>query len=132
FIHPNDRSRWDKGERLRCAGHEPDKIASMNEETFLDSLLDDPGDEVTWSALADWLDDDGQTQRAEVLRLTRRMRPTGVSQRGHVPRRYAELLAAGTRPVIVQWANSIGMRFALVPAGRFLMGSGGINPSSLR
>src|SRR5262249_47323452 len=115
--------RWDKGERLRCAGHQPDKIASMNEETFLDSLLEDPGDEVTWSALADWLEDDGQTQRAELLRLTRRMLPTPVSQRGEMPRRHAELLAAGTRPVIVQGANSIGMGFALVPGGRFLMGS---------
>ena len=46
-----------------------------------------------------------------------------MSRRGDVRRRHAELLAAGIRPVIVEWANSIGMRFALVPAGRFLMGS---------
>jgi uncharacterized protein (TIGR02996 family) len=95
----------------------------MNEDAFHRVLLDDPGDELTWSALADWLEDDGQTPRAELLRLTRRMLPTPVSQRGEMPRRYSELLAAGARPVIVRGVNPIGMRFALVPAGRFLMGS---------
>src|SRR5262249_28598516 len=95
----------------------------MNEETFLDSLLDDPGDEVTWQALADWLEDDGQAERAELLRLTRRLRTLPLDARVDVAARAESLLAAGAKPVIVERANSIGMRFALVSPGRFLMGS---------
>jgi len=95
----------------------------MNEDAFLASLREDPGDELTWQALADFLDDSGQPDRAELLRLTRRMLPTPPSERGDVPRRHEELLRAGVRPVVVERTNSIGMRFALVPAGRSLMGS---------
>jgi uncharacterized protein (TIGR02996 family) len=95
----------------------------MNEDAFLDSLRDDPADELTWQALADWLDDSGQGQRAELLRLTRRMLPTPVSERGETSRRHEDLLRAGVRPVVVERSNSIGMRFVLIPAGTFLMGS---------
>ena len=45
----------------------------MNEQTFLAALNDDPNDEVTWLALADWLEEDGQTPRAELVRLTRQL-----------------------------------------------------------
>src|SRR5262245_61412619 len=95
----------------------------MNEDAFLAALRDDPGDELTWQALADWLDENGQADRAELLRLTRRMLPTPVAQRGDLPERYAAMLRAGVRPVVVERTNSIGMRFALVPAGRCLLGS---------
>jgi formylglycine-generating enzyme required for sulfatase activity len=37
--------------------------------------------------------------------------------------RVVALLGAGVKPVVVEWENAIGMRFALVPPGRFLMGS---------
>src|SRR5262249_4625936 len=40
-----------------------------------------------------------------------------------VRRRVVELLAADVRPVVVERTNTLGMRFALVPPGRFLMGS---------
>jgi len=95
----------------------------MNEGAFHAALREKPVDELTWQALADWLDDDGQPQRAELLRLTRRMLQTPVGQRGDLPDRYVELLRAGVRPVIVETVNSLGMRFALVPQGAFLMGS---------
>jgi uncharacterized protein (TIGR02996 family) len=95
----------------------------MNEAAFHAALRENPADELTWQALADWLDEDGQGQRAELLRLVRRMLPTPVGERGDMPERHAALLEAGVRPVVVEMTNSIGMRFALVPAGRFLMGS---------
>jgi uncharacterized protein (TIGR02996 family) len=95
----------------------------MTEEAFLSVLRDHPGDEGTWSALADWLDDSGQSERAELLRLTRRPRtgsplePSAESARGR------QLLEAGVKPVTVTFTNSIGMRFVLVQPGAFLMGS---------
>jgi uncharacterized protein (TIGR02996 family) len=95
----------------------------MNEETFLSALRDDPADEVTWLALGDWLDESGQAERAELLRLTRQMRRSAPSKRRPVEQRVTELLRAGVRPVVVEIVNSLGMRFALVPAGRFFMGS---------
>jgi uncharacterized protein (TIGR02996 family) len=99
----------------------------MNEAAFLSALHESPGDEVTWLALADWLDDDGQPQRAELVRLVRRLRALPVmkrtSQRALLEDRVAELLRCGARPVVAEVTNSVGMRFALIPPGRFRMGS---------
>jgi formylglycine-generating enzyme required for sulfatase activity len=58
-----------------------------------------------------------------LLRLTRRLRTLPLDERDADSRRVAELLGADVKPVVVERTNSIGMRFALVPAGRFLMGS---------
>ena len=66
----------------------------MNEEAFHRVLLDDPRDELTWSALADWLEDDGQPLRAELLRLTRRLRTLPLDARGDVAARVESLLAS--------------------------------------
>src|SRR5262249_30480858 len=93
------------------------------EETFHAALREHPGDELTWQALADWLEEGGQTERAELLRLTRRMLQTPVRKRRDQPKRDVEPLRAGVRPVVVEMVNSIGMRLALVPAGKFMMGS---------
>src|SRR4051794_11374655 len=95
----------------------------MNEEAFHAALRDDPSDELTWQALADFLDDDGHADRAELLRLTRRLREVPVARRGAAGKRMAALLRAGVRPVIVTWTNSVGMTFSLIQPGRFLMGS---------
>jgi uncharacterized protein (TIGR02996 family) len=92
-------------------------------EALLTALREAPDDEPTWSALADWLEESEGPRRAELLRLTRRVLPVPVSERGDMPRRYLDLLQAGVQPVVVERVNSIGMRLALVPAGRFLMGS---------
>jgi uncharacterized protein (TIGR02996 family) len=48
------------------------------EAAFLQALHADPTDETTWLALADWLDDDGQGERAELVRLVRRLRALPV------------------------------------------------------
>jgi uncharacterized protein (TIGR02996 family) len=45
----------------------------ITEDTFLSALRAAPTDELTWLALADWLDDDGQSDRAELLRGLRRL-----------------------------------------------------------
>jgi uncharacterized protein (TIGR02996 family) len=95
----------------------------MNEDAFLAALRDSPADDVAWLALADWLDEDGQGQRAELLRLSRRLRTGPPDERIDLQDRVAELLAADVKPVVVERVNPLGMRFALVPPGRFLMGS---------
>src|SRR5262245_39260130 len=98
----------------------------MNEAAFLSALHDDPGDEVTWLALADWLDEDGQSDRAELVRLVRRLFALPFTERTE-PRasaeaRLAALLLSGVRPVVPEVVNSLGMRFALIPPGRFRAG----------
>src|SRR5262245_58422092 len=99
----------------------------MNEDTFLQALLADPCDEVTWLALADWLEEDGQTQRAELIRLVRQLRDLPVmrrtKRRAALEDRVAALLRAGVRPAVPEITNSLGMRLALIPPGRCRMGS---------
>jgi uncharacterized protein (TIGR02996 family) len=98
---------------------------SMTEDTFLRSLHHDPRDEVAWLALADWLEEHGQPDRARLVRLHRRLRelPWLAPDRRPLEQEMIDLLRAGTRPVVPEFTNSIGMRFALIPPGVFLMGS---------
>jgi uncharacterized protein (TIGR02996 family) len=97
------------------------------EAAFLAALHAEPNDEATWLALADWLEEDGQADRAELVRLVRRLRVLPVmrrvGERARLEDRVAELLNAGVRPVAAEVVNSIGMRLALIPPGRFRMGS---------
>jgi uncharacterized protein (TIGR02996 family) len=97
------------------------------EEAFLQALHAEPNDETTWLALADWLKEDGQTQRAELVRHTRRLRTLPVMKRNRertrLEERVAELLTSGVQPVAAEVVNSVGMRLALIPPGRFRMGS---------
>jgi uncharacterized protein (TIGR02996 family) len=99
----------------------------MNEQAFLSALHENPCDEVTWLALADWLEEHGQADRAELLRISRRLRGQPVSRRTRERRsleaRLVRLILGGTRPVVPEVVNGVGMRFALVPPGRFRMGS---------
>jgi uncharacterized protein (TIGR02996 family) len=97
----------------------------MDTETvLLSTIARDPADPLGWQALADALEEQGQTQRAELSRLSLRLR----LERDHAdgPRwqaRVQELLASGVRPCVPELTNSIGMRFVLIPPGSFLMGS---------
>jgi uncharacterized protein (TIGR02996 family) len=99
----------------------------MNEAAFLSAIHEAPADDVAWLACADWLDDAGQSDRAELVRLTRRLRvlPTmePTVERVSAEVRVAALLNAGVRPIVPEIVNDLGMRFALIPPGRFRMGS---------
>jgi uncharacterized protein (TIGR02996 family) len=92
------------------------------EQTLLQALHSDPCDVVTWSALADYLEEKGESQRAELLRLSR-LPPAGKKARAAAERRVHELLGAGVVPCVPVLKNSIGMRLALIPPGTFQMGS---------
>ena len=97
------------------------------EDVFLQALHAEPGEEATWLALADWFEETGQDDRAEVVRLVRQLRRLSVmrrtQQRARLEKRLAELLDAGVPPAVPEVVNSIGMRLALIPPGRFRMGS---------
>jgi len=102
--------------------------------SLLSCLHQTPEDDVLWLAVADRLEEAGETDRAELLRLCRRLRtmdqasgpPPGgrvSSPRAAAESRIRELVNGGVRPCVPEITNGIGMRFALIPPGTFWMGS---------
>jgi uncharacterized protein (TIGR02996 family) len=94
----------------------------MKEEAFLAAIVEDPAEPTAWLALADWLEERGDP-RGQLLRLTRILLQPGGDRRPVQEERLRCLLAEGVRPCWPTVTNSIGMQFALIPAGTFLMGS---------
>jgi uncharacterized protein (TIGR02996 family) len=93
------------------------------EEVFLQELHAHPGDDLTRQALADWLQERGDP-RGELLRLCLVLKEhKEATQRQAAEARLRELLSVGVRPCVPVRTNTIGMRFALIPAGAFTMGS---------
>jgi uncharacterized protein (TIGR02996 family) len=95
------------------------------ETTLLQAIQADPRDEMAWLAWADCLEEQGQADRANLLRLHRSLRtdlPADVRQEREEQVR--QLLEEGIiRPCVPLLTNSIGMQLALIPPGSFFMGS---------
>jgi uncharacterized protein (TIGR02996 family) len=90
---------------------------------LLQAIQAAPGDELAWRALADFLEEQGELDRAELLRLTLSLTPApGGEDRPARERRVQELLAAGTQPMMPV-LNVLGIEMVLVPPGSFVMGS---------
>src|SRR5262249_48948713 len=104
---------------------DPPRQRVMNAERTLEEALHaDPADEAAWLALADWLEEQGEAQRAELLRLRHALtRAPGGRDRQAREARLRELILAGVRPAAVELVNSVRMRLALIPPGCFVMGS---------
>jgi uncharacterized protein (TIGR02996 family) len=85
-------------------------------EILLEALHADCSDETAWLAVADALEESGQSARAELTRLLRR-------RCDQTEARVQELLQGGVLPCVPERTNSIGMRFVLIPSGTFRMGS---------
>jgi uncharacterized protein (TIGR02996 family) len=98
--------------------------------TLLQALAVDPADDTAWLALADHLEEQGQPERGELIRLTRRLREAGAPRRDADQALLQTLLLGGTTPCVPVLTNSIGMHLALVPAGTFQMGSPGQDRSA--
>jgi uncharacterized protein (TIGR02996 family) len=95
-----------------------------SEQTLLQALHADPGDDTAWLALADCLEEQGQTERAELLRLHRAVRGLAWGRRRHrLEARIRALVEAGVRPCVPVLVNSIGMQLVLISVGTFVMGS---------
>jgi uncharacterized protein (TIGR02996 family) len=92
--------------------------------SLLTCLLRTPGDDVLWLAVADCLEEGGEPLRAELVRLNRRLREMEEDdERWRAEGRVRELVNGGVVPCVPELANSVEMRFALIPAGTFWMGS---------
>ena len=95
----------------------------MTLEAFLQAIIADPRNAAdTWLVLADWLEEQDDS-RYELVRLLHHHDYRRSLSPEQPDARLCELLASGVGPVAPTIENSIGMRFALIPAGVFLMGS---------
>jgi sulfatase modifying factor 1 len=101
-------------------------------ESLLQGIVDEPQAEDRWSVLADWLEENDDPRRAELLRLHRRLLGTCCEPDRHPERsawqtRIVELLSEGVVPCvpkqIVRLNDGVEMSFAFIPPGSFLMGS---------
>jgi uncharacterized protein (TIGR02996 family) len=93
------------------------------EASLLQAIHDNPNDETNWLVLADWLEEQSD-RRADLLRLTLALRANPAGPEAPAQEvRLQELLALGVRPCAPVLTNGVGMQFALIRAGKFLMGS---------
>jgi uncharacterized protein (TIGR02996 family) len=94
------------------------------EAAFLQAILDNPAGEDTWPVLTDWLEESGQPERAELVRLHVRLRgPLPARERRSLEKRAQKLLDDGALPCVPTVTNSLGMKLTLVSPGRFTMGT---------
>jgi uncharacterized protein (TIGR02996 family) len=93
------------------------------EKAFLQAMLEAPRDLALRLIFADWLEERGDP-RGELLRLSHLLsQATDQPNRPQLEDRLRSLLEAGVQPVGPFWTNAIGMKFAWIPPGVFLMGS---------
>jgi len=94
-----------------------------NERVFLQALQDKPEDTTLRLVFADWLEERGDP-RSELIRLLHLLtQSVEVPERSNLEERLRGLVWAGVQPVGPFITNSLGMQFALIPAGKFMMGS---------
>jgi uncharacterized protein (TIGR02996 family) len=105
---------------------------SMNTlDALLAGIVAEPLEETRWLVLADYLEENDDPRRAELLRLHRRLlatccEPDTHPERAAWQRRVVELLDAGVVPCVPQHPlilpGGVPLMGSLVPPGSFLMG----------
>lgn len=100
-------------------------------EALLAGIVSEPLEETRWLVLADWLEENDDVRRAELLRLHRKLLATCCEPEAHPERkawqaRVVELIAAGVKPCVpqreVELPGGVPMKFSFIPPGSFLMG----------
>jgi uncharacterized protein (TIGR02996 family) len=91
---------------------------------LLGALHAHPDDDTARLALADCLEEQGEVERADLVRWHTLLRsePEG-RRRDDWEQRIQRLLRSGVAPCVPEVVNSLGMRFALIPSGSFWMGA---------
>jgi uncharacterized protein (TIGR02996 family) len=93
------------------------------EDAFLNAISHSPNDPLPRLVFADWLEEQGDP-RAELIRLLHTLtQSVDVPGREPMEDRLRHLLECGVKPVGPFITNSLGMKFALIPPGTFMMGS---------
>jgi uncharacterized protein (TIGR02996 family) len=96
---------------------------SPEEAAFLQAILATPNDLSLRLVFADWLEERGDP-RGELLRLTHTLtQEIDVPKRAKLETRLRRLLREGVQPIGPFWTNNVGMQFAVIPPGKFMMGS---------
>jgi uncharacterized protein (TIGR02996 family) len=94
-----------------------------DDQGFLQAMQDDPADTSVRLIFADWLEE-RDDPRGELIRLLHTLtQSVEVPDRSKLEDRLRSLVSAGVQPVGPFFTNSLGMKFAWIPAGTFLMGS---------
>jgi uncharacterized protein (TIGR02996 family) len=102
--------------------------AMPSEADLLTAIEREPGDELAWLALADCLEENGQDDRAELVRLREWLRFADLKdpQRPEKEARLGQLLLAGVKPSVplrtIELPNKLSLTLALIPPGGFWMG----------
>jgi uncharacterized protein (TIGR02996 family) len=101
-------------------------------EGLLAGIVSEPAEEARWLVLADWLEENDDPRRSELLRLHRKLLATCCESEQHPERtqwqtRIVELIAEGVRPCVPQKTlllpGDMHMTFSFIPPGCFRMGS---------
>jgi uncharacterized protein (TIGR02996 family) len=116
---------------LKAASSAParDRQPMHSLDVLLSAITADPGDDTAWVALADCLEEQGQTDSAELVRLREWLRHAAYDDPDRPPReqRLQSLLLSGVLPVLPRRTVMVSQRtrleLALIPAGSFIMGS---------
>jgi formylglycine-generating enzyme len=107
----------------RSAGEHASSMSGNDEASFVRAMQEHPEDTSLRLVFADWLEERGDA-RGELIRLLHTLtQAVEVKGRKTLEERLRSLVASGVKPVGPFWTNSIGMKFAWIPAGTFMMGS---------
>src|ERR1700722_15432658 len=96
-------------------------------DALLSGIVADPLEETRWLVLADWLEENDDPRRAELLRLHRRLLATCCEPDKHPERlawqtRIVELIAEGIQPCIAQRTlelpGGVNLTFGFISDGR--------------
>src|SRR5262245_32367297 len=95
----------------------------QDEAALLQAMQENPEDTSLRLVFADWLEERGDP-RGELIRLLHTLTQSiEVPDRSKLEARLRSLVSTAVQPVGPFFTNSLGMKFAWIPAGTFLMGS---------